>query len=229
MSETKPDAPVPQDVSKANVEAVESIHKPTHGKDKAAALINSSARITVTSDQNKKVLRKIDLVILPILLSVYFLQSLDKTTLSYASVFGLIQDANLNPNSDQYSWLGSIVYIAQLVMQPIVAVLLVKFRIGKFIGIMVFTWGCILCGMAGSKNFAGLMATRFLLGAFESAVGKLQAFSPAPHTATDTLQRPHSLPSSRCGINAPSKRTETRPGTPCWAQSISLAVCSRMV
>jgi MFS family permease len=97
---------------------------------------------------------------------------LDKTTLSYASVFGLIEDANLDPNSDQYSWLGSIVYIAQLVMQPLVAYFLVRFPIGKFVGIMVLTWGAILCGMAGATDFKGLMATRFLLGAFEAAVGK---------------------------------------------------------
>lgn len=173
--ESEMSAPTPAVIGKAEVETSESIHKPTpttRGKDKAAELLASNERIVVTSEENKKVLRKIDLVILPILLSVYFLQSLDKTTLSYASVFGLIQDANLDPNSQQYSWLGSIVYIAQLVMQPIVAVLLVKLRMGKFMGVMVFTWGCILCGMAGATNFAGLMATRFLLGAFESAVGE---------------------------------------------------------
>lgn len=144
----------------------------TKGMDKAAELLANNERIVVTPEENKRVLRKIDFVLLPILLSVYFLQSLDKTTLSYASVFGLIEDANLDPNSDQYSWLGSIVYIAQMVMQPLVALMLVKLPIGKFLGVMVFTWGCILCGMAGAKNFGGLMATRFLLGAFEAAVGE---------------------------------------------------------
>jgi hypothetical protein len=171
--ETAPSAD--QDISKADIETSESItksSKPTHGKDKAAELLESNGRVVITADENKAVLRKIDRVILPILLSVYFLQSLDKTTLSYASVFGLIEDANLNPQSQEFSWLGSIVYIAQLVMQPLVAVLLVKLPIGKFTGIMVFTWGCILCGMAGSSNFAGLMATRFLLGALEAGVGK---------------------------------------------------------
>ncbi|KAH8719258.1 major facilitator superfamily domain-containing protein [Phaeosphaeriaceae sp. PMI808] len=172
---SKPDSsmPVQQEINKANVETSESIHKPTltaRGKDKAAELLAANDRIVVSSEENKKVLRKIDLVILPILLSVYFLQSLDKTTLSYASVFGLIQDAKLNPNSQQFSWLGSIVYIAQLVMQPLVAYFLVMFPTGKFIGIMVFTWGVILCGMAGAKNFTGLMITRFLLGSAESAV-----------------------------------------------------------
>lgn len=176
---TDQDGPTPTDIDKSDIVTSESIHKPietTRGKDKAAELLASNERVIVTSAENKRVLRKIDLVILPILLSVYFLQSLDKTTLSYASVFGLIEDANLDPNSQQYSWLGSIVYIAQLVMQPIVAVLLVKLRMGKFMGVMVFTWGCILCGMTGAKDFAGLMATRFLLGAFEAAVGTTRFF-----------------------------------------------------
>jgi hypothetical protein len=175
MSTPDPALSVQPDIRKADVETNESIHKPTQpsrGKDKAAELLAANERIVVSADDNKRVLRKIDLVILPILLSVYFLQSLDKTTLSYASVFGLITDAKLDPNSQQYSWLGSIVYIAQLVMQPLVAFFLVKFPIGKFTGIMVFTWGVILCGMAGAHNFTGLMATRFLLGAFEAAVGR---------------------------------------------------------
>jgi hypothetical protein len=175
MSNSKANGALDQSISKSDIETSESIHKPSQpsrGKDKAAELLASNQRIVVTSAENKRVLRKIDLIILPILLSVYFLQSLDKTTLSYASVFGLIEDAKLNPQSQEYSWLGSIVYIAQMVMQPIVAVMLVKLPIGKFTGIMVFTWGCILCGMAGTSNFGGLMATRFLLGSFEAAVGK---------------------------------------------------------
>jgi hypothetical protein len=186
MSKADANMSAQQEINKAEIETSESIHKPTQntrGKDKAAELLAANDRIVVTSEENRRVLRKIDLVILPILLSVYFLQSLDKTTLSYASVFGLITDAKLDPNSQQYSWLGSIVYIAQLVMQPLVAFFLVKFPTGKFTGIMVFTWGVILCGMAGAHNFGGLMATRFLLGAFESAVGKLssmpEAFQPS--------------------------------------------------
>jgi hypothetical protein len=182
----KPATETQEDLNTKNeVLTFDKIQDPTtesKGRDKAAALLNSSPRIIVTPQENLRILRKIDLIILPILLSVYFLQSLDKTTLSYASVFGLIEDANLDPDSDQYSWLGSIVYFAQLVMQPIVAVLLVKLRIGKFMGVMVFVWGVILCGMAGTKNFAGLMATRFLLGAFEAAVGKYpcSTFQPSP-------------------------------------------------
>ena len=76
------------DISKTEVETVESIHKPTpttRGKDKAAELLAANERIVVTEAENKRVLKKIDLVILPILLSVYFLQSLDKTVRMFRS------------------------------------------------------------------------------------------------------------------------------------------------
>src|SRR5690349_10132124 len=67
------------DINKTEVETVESIHKPApdvRGKDKAAELLASNERIVVTAEENKRVLKRIDLIILPILLSIYFLQSL---------------------------------------------------------------------------------------------------------------------------------------------------------
>lgn len=141
------------------------------GKDRAAQLLQQAGQsIIVTPEENKRILRKIDLTILPIMLAVYFLQGLDKATLSYASVFGLVKDAHLG--GQDYSWLGSIVYVAQLVLQPVIAYFLVKLPTGKFAAVMVFCWGAVLSFMALAKNFKGLLATRFFLGAFEAAVGK---------------------------------------------------------
>jgi hypothetical protein len=167
--------------SKADVETIEAANSeqtarpvrvvPTGRRDKAAELLDSvPARITLTAADNRRVLRKIDLVILPILLTVYFLQGLDKATLAYASVFGLIADTNLQ--GEEYSWLGSIVYVAQLVCQPLVAFLLVKLPIGKFTGVVVLGWGIVLCCMAIAHNFSGLLVTRFFLGAMEATVGE---------------------------------------------------------
>ncbi|KAH7370950.1 major facilitator superfamily domain-containing protein [Rhexocercosporidium sp. MPI-PUGE-AT-0058] len=138
-------------------------------KDRAADLLNNvTERVVVSEDDDRRILRRIDLTILPIMLGVYFLQQLDKSTLSYASVFGLVTDANLK--GEDYSWLGSIVYIAQLVMQPLIAYVLVKLPTGKFAGTMVFCWGVVLCCMAIAHNFKGLLAARFFLGCFEASV-----------------------------------------------------------
>lgn len=119
--------------------------------------------------EEKAVLRKIDLRILPLILFAYFLQQLDKSSLSYASVFNIQRDAGLVGR--QYSWLGSSLYLAQLVAQPLGAVLLVKLPTGKVIAGAIFFWGVCLFAMVGCKNFGSLLATRVCLGFFESIIG----------------------------------------------------------
>ncbi|SPQ25018.1 89b58ccb-f7e7-45ac-9b71-318dcc3e8e47 [Thermothielavioides terrestris] len=139
------------------------------GFDKAAAFLKQADhQVVVTHSDSRRVLRRIDWRLMPIMLVIYCLQSLDKNTLSYASVFSLIDDTGLK--GDQYSWLGSVVYLAQLVFQPLIAYILVKFPIGKFLAFMVFAWGAILCGMTAAHNFTGLLIARLFLGIFEAAI-----------------------------------------------------------
>ena len=101
-----------------NAETIEAVGDKTYGgaRDKAGQLLKEAGHsVVVTAAENKRILRKIDLAILPIVLFVYCLQFLDKSTLSYASIFGILEDANLH--GDQYSWLSAVVYVAQLVWQ----------------------------------------------------------------------------------------------------------------
>jgi len=73
------------------------------GEDKAAEVFKQSGHtVALTHENNKRVLRKIDLRILPVILGIYFLQALDKATLAYASVFGLVKETHLVGH--QYSW-----------------------------------------------------------------------------------------------------------------------------
>ena len=59
--------------------------------------------------QLKKLIRKIDLTIAPLLAAVYFLQFLDKTTLSYTAVMGIRTDTNLV--GQDYSNLSMLFYV----------------------------------------------------------------------------------------------------------------------
>ncbi|KAI5369827.1 Putative major facilitator superfamily, MFS transporter superfamily [Septoria linicola] len=150
-------------------ETIETISSRDGHRDKAAELLRAAGHsVIVTPDENQRILRMIDWHILPIILAIYCLQSLDKTALSYASVFGLVEDLHLVDN--QYSWSAAIVYVAQLVWQPLIAYFLVKLPLAKFCAIMVFCWGATLCGMVAAKDFGGLMAARFVLGSFEASV-----------------------------------------------------------
>lgn len=140
-------------------------------KDDALQLIEQVGHSTVlTAENNARVLRRIDLRLLPVLLGIYFLQQLDKSTLSYASVFGLIEKAHLH--GKQYSWLGSVVYVAQLVAQPLIAYILVKVPLGKFLAATTLLWGVSLTCMTAANTFPGLLVCRMFLGLFEAGVGE---------------------------------------------------------
>jgi hypothetical protein len=71
-------------------------------------------RATISAEE-RKLVRKIDRSILPWLCAVGFFQFLDKTSLSYASVLGIIADTHL-VGSD-YGALGSLFYVGYLTMQ----------------------------------------------------------------------------------------------------------------
>ena len=55
----------------------------------------------------RRVLRIIDLRLLPILMMTYMLQYLDKSSINFASVYGLRQGTNLH--GQDYSWLSRYV------------------------------------------------------------------------------------------------------------------------
>ncbi|KAJ9098045.1 hypothetical protein QFC19_006480 [Naganishia cerealis] len=71
--------------------------------------------VTYTEKEDRTVARKIDRVLLPLLMSAYCLQYVDKSAMSYAAVFHFRQDNKLSAN--QYQWLGSCYYLGYLVFE----------------------------------------------------------------------------------------------------------------
>ncbi|KAI2950737.1 hypothetical protein CBS147323_10665 [Aspergillus niger] len=106
--------------------------------------------------------------ILVIQIVTYFFQSLDKGILNYASIMGIKDDAHLV--GQEYSLLGTILYIGILVGEYPQNLLLQKFPVAKMLSVNVFIWGAIVACSAASTRFGSLMAVRFLLGFFESCI-----------------------------------------------------------
>lgn len=82
--------------------------------DVAMALFHSPTEVHEPHDPAEvaKLVRKIDFMILPYLAVCYAFFYIDKTTLSYAAIFGLRDDLNLV--GTQYNWLSSIFYFGFL-------------------------------------------------------------------------------------------------------------------
>lgn len=62
--------------------------------------------------ESKRVRRKTDLILMPVICWTYALQYLDNTVLGYAYAFGLLEDTNMSEGD--YNWLASIYYIGYL-------------------------------------------------------------------------------------------------------------------
>ncbi|KAJ0420118.1 major facilitator superfamily domain-containing protein [Aspergillus carlsbadensis] len=122
----------------------------------------------IPTSKSRRVLLKIDLVVMPLIVISMTLAFLDKNGLAYAAIYGLRTDTNLV--GQQYSWLGSIFYFGYLAMEFPNLWLITKIPIGVYMGTCVVAWGACLCLLAACHNFAGLAAIRFLLGVFEAAL-----------------------------------------------------------
>ncbi|KAK5705481.1 Allantoate permease [Elasticomyces elasticus] len=75
----------------------EAILKHSHDADEAMKAFEGHAGQIIHIDEatNKRLLRRIDWNLIPIMCVTYGLNYLDKTTLSYASIMGIKKDINL--------------------------------------------------------------------------------------------------------------------------------------
>ncbi|KAJ9645412.1 hypothetical protein H2204_000991 [Knufia peltigerae] len=121
-----------------------------------------------SSADNKRVLRRIDYCIIPLMGFCYMLQFMDKLALSQATLLGLRQDIHLR--GSEYSWCSAVFYFGYLAWSWPSSYLIVRFPTGKYVSLMVFLWGVILMCHGACKNFAGLMALRFFLGVGEACL-----------------------------------------------------------
>lgn len=116
----------------------------------------------------RKLLRKIDCYLMPLMCIIYGTQFLDKTTLSYASVMGLKTDTHLVGND--YALLGTIFYIGYLVWEYPTNVFMQRLPLAKYLSANIVIWGVILACTAACKNWTDLMLVRVFLGMFEATV-----------------------------------------------------------
>ncbi|SDA01481.1 BZ3500_MvSof-1268-A1-R1_Chr10-1g02709 [Microbotryum saponariae] len=147
----------------------------------------------------KKVLRKVDLLLMPILTMTIGLQYYDKAVLNSASLFGIIKDLHLSTTHNgvtstlRYSTANSAFYWGYIVAVVPFALLLQRFPTAKVLSLCMcvtivvivlvhahepsatsathsFLWGVVCVLTVVVKSYEGLVVQRVVLGALESSV-----------------------------------------------------------
>ncbi|CAD6570477.1 MAG: hypothetical protein TREMPRED_005860 [Tremellales sp. Tagirdzhanova-0007] len=112
--------------------------------------------------------RKIDFVIMPVIMLVYGLQYVDKNALGSGVVFGLKTDTHLV--GQQYPLLSVWFYMAYFVGQLPMQWVLQRVAIGKTMGVMVMAWGVAVICLGTCHDYLQLSMVRMLLGWLECVV-----------------------------------------------------------
>ncbi|KAI9490312.1 major facilitator superfamily domain-containing protein [Zychaea mexicana] len=127
---------------------------------------------TIASE--KKLRRKMDMHIMPILLFAELFGRYEQSVVTNAKLGGLLED--LNMSEFQYRWCLSAYYVAFFVVNIPINILFRRGRPSIFLTILIFTWGTLVLCMTATTNFAGLLVCRIILGASEAVYDPIQMY-----------------------------------------------------
>ncbi|EON62144.1 hypothetical protein W97_01363 [Coniosporium apollinis CBS 100218] len=148
-------------------------------KDVALALVGEHAQ-AIDPVAEARVVRKIDLFLIPAMIVGYGLVYYDKAILGSAVLFGMTRDLSLAlvdnsttpPTTDttRLSWATSLFYFGMLAGLYPMTFALQRFNLGRILGGVVIIWGVVCMLTAAVTSWRGLYAQRFFLGFVESII-----------------------------------------------------------
>lgn len=120
---------------------------------------------------DKKLVRKLDLHMFPLMCLTCAVQFMDKVAISSASVMGLREDLGVHDN--RYSWIGSAFYFGYLIMHlgPVQLIFQKNKYMSKTLSFLILLWGVLSCCQVSSNiSYRSFMTLRVLIGCAESVV-----------------------------------------------------------
>ncbi|EXJ94140.1 hypothetical protein A1O1_02533 [Capronia coronata CBS 617.96] len=137
----------------------------------AQFLANLDPAITaepITPTESRRLLWKIDLILVPLISATIILAAVDKVIISNAAIYGMRTDAHLT--GDEYSWVGSIFYFGYLAFEYPAGLIIQRLPVAKVLAVSVLLWAIMLFCTAATSNFGGLATVRFLMGMCEAFI-----------------------------------------------------------
>lgn len=119
-----------------------------------------------TDPREIALVKKLDRWIMPMLWSMYWLNYLDRNAIALARLNDLEEDLNLS--STQYQTCVSILFVGYLLGQIPSNMFLTRTRPSRYMGCAMMLWAIVSALTAVSKDFTGLLMTRFFLGITEA-------------------------------------------------------------
>ncbi|RVX67115.1 hypothetical protein B0A52_08358 [Exophiala mesophila] len=116
----------------------------------------------------KKLLRKLDIRIMPLIMGLYLFSFLDRVNIGNARVYGMEQSLGLTGSQFQLS--VSIFFVTYVLFEIPSNMIIKKITPSKWLAFITFSWGIISTLTGMTQNLGGLIACRILMGIFEAGL-----------------------------------------------------------
>ena len=160
-------------MSKGHSAYPDSDKRPVHHEYATTEEGSPSSNHVYTLDQfvedpelEKRILRKVDMRLLPPLWIMYVLNYLDRNNIGNAKTAGMQKDLKLS--SSDYSLALSIFFIGYLLLEVPSNMILSRTRPSIYLPAIMAVWGSLCCAYVGVNSKGALVALRFCLGLIEA-------------------------------------------------------------
>ncbi|THC97035.1 hypothetical protein EYZ11_003478 [Aspergillus tanneri] len=115
-----------------------------------------------TPEMEKKVFRKMDLRLIPMLSLLYLLAFLDRGNIGNAKIEGMLDD--LHMTGSQYNMTLTVFFFTYAAFELPSNLLLKKLRPSRWLPLIMVAWGIVMTLMGVVQNYSGLLTARLFLG-----------------------------------------------------------------
>ncbi|KAL7792189.1 major facilitator superfamily domain-containing protein [Trichoderma afarasin] len=155
-----------QEITMGTVPGQDQEEKRTQLQDRAAQ--ESDNETLLQGVDEKKLVRKLDLYIIPLVMALYLFSFLDRVNIGNARLYGLEEDLSLS--SEQFQVTVSILFVTYLLFEVPSNLVLKLFTPRRWIAFIVTAWGIIATLTGLVESYGSLIACRLLLGVVEAGL-----------------------------------------------------------
>lgn len=124
--------------------------------------------VDISGVDERKLLRKIDIALVPWLSFLYLLSFLDRTSIGNAKLYHL--EADLHITDNQYLLALTVFFFSYALFEVPSNVFLKRFRPSLWLSSLMLLWGIMMTVQGLVHNYGGLLGMRWMLGMFEACL-----------------------------------------------------------
>ncbi|KPM41481.1 hypothetical protein AK830_g5064 [Neonectria ditissima] len=132
------------------------------------------ALTALTADEERKLIRRVDWRLIPLLSMLYLMKKIDENNASNARIMNKGTDRNiltqLGITSDQYGMIAVLYTVPYILAEVPSNLVLKRIRPSRWQSRVMISWGIVTACTAAVQNLGGLYTVRFLLGLTEAGM-----------------------------------------------------------